>query len=658
MTSCLTDNVAGMPAAGIAKDTRFPDPFCDIASMHMPTTIQSALYWCEFLLEANGVYREALRRIVSYFITDVEIVEDGKRKVGKEERDKYLTFLNDTLGIKNVLHQVAMDYLTYGNSFTSVIMPFRRALSCKGCGFEAPIRKVYNTPQFAFAWQDFDFHATCPRCKYRGAWRHIDRRSGESEDVRVKRWRPQELDLLWDPLTDDITQIWKIPDEYRTMLRRGKLHHLERASWEVIQAVKGGQNLMFDKDVVYHMKEETLAGIRSRGWGLSRVLTNFRQAWYVQILQRYNEAIALDYVIPFRVLTPESTGDSDTDPVHRINLAGFVGRVNGMLNARKRDPARWNVLPFSIDYKALGGEAADLAPTDLINQGMDTLLTSIGVPVEFYKGSMNIQAAPVALRLLEANWSHLVHNLNIFINKLVTRVARLMGWEPVHARLIRVTHADDLNRQMAKLQLMMGNQISKTTGLGSVGLDYDSEIRRMLEESRIEAEEQQRMQEEMEQGAQMQEYINTIAPDITTQAVSALQGASGGAPAPGAAAAPAGAAQAGAMGQSAVDQFTAQRINNPNVPITPEEMQAQADTIASDLMSKQPQARKSELSKLRKSDQTMHALVTSIMENMRQQAASQGQQMVLDQQFGKTAAPKPPPVIPSDLRPRRFIDLG
>ena len=112
------------------------------------------------------------------------------------------------------------------------------------------------------------------------------------------------------------------------------------------------------------------------------------------------------------------------------------------------------------------------------------------------------------------------------------------------------------------------------------------------------------------------------------------------------------------MGQSAVDQFTAQRINNPNVPITPEEMQAQADTIASDLMSKQPQARKSELSKLRKSDQTMHALVTSIMENMRQQAASQGQQMVLDQQFGKTAAPKPPPVIPSDLRPRRFIDLG
>ncbi len=656
MSSSLTDNIAGMPSTGIGRDGRFPDPFCDIASMNMPTTIQSALYWCEFLLQANGVYREALRRIVSYFITDVEIVDDERRKVGKEERDKYLDFLNDTLGIKDVLHQVAMDYLTYGNSFTSVMMPFRRALSCKQCAFEAPIRKVYNTPQFSFAWQDFDFHATCPRCHYRGAWKHIDRRSGDSLDVKVKRWRPQELDLLWDPLTDDVTQIWKIPDEYRTMLRKGKLHHIERASWEVIQAVKSGQNLMFDKDVVYHMKEEALAGIRNRGWGISPVLTNFRQAYYVQILQRYNEAIALDYVIPFRVLTPEKQGSGDTDPVHHLNLAGFVNRVQGMLRARDRNPARWNVLPFSIDYKALGGDATELAPKELIDQGLDTLLTSIGVPVEFYKGSLNVQAAPVALRLLEANWSHLIHKLNIFINKLVVRVSRLMGWEPVHARLVRVTHADDLNRQMAKLQLMMGNQISKTTGLTSVGLDYDAEVRRMLQESRIEAEEQKRMQDEMEQGAMMQEYVNTIAPDITTQAMSSLQQAmGGGAAAGGAPPAPGGAPAAPGMGPSAVDQFLAQRINNPNVPITPEELQSQAETIATDLMSKSDLQRKTELSKLRKGDKTMHYLVRSIMDSMRQQAASQGQEMVLQQQYGKTASTRNPRVV--DLRPKLYIDL-
>jgi len=29
-----------------------------------------------------------------------------------------------------------------------------------------------------------------------------------------------------------------------------------------------------------------------------------KQAWYLQVLQRYNEAIALDYIIPFRVISP------------------------------------------------------------------------------------------------------------------------------------------------------------------------------------------------------------------------------------------------------------------------------------------------------------------------------------------------------------------
>jgi hypothetical protein len=52
------------------------------------------------------------------------------------------------------------------------------------------------------------------------------------------------------------------------------------------------------------MREDALAGVRNRGWGISRVLANFRQAWYVQVLHRYNEAIALDYVIPFRLITP------------------------------------------------------------------------------------------------------------------------------------------------------------------------------------------------------------------------------------------------------------------------------------------------------------------------------------------------------------------
>ena len=592
-------------------------------------------------MNANGVYRQAIDRVVSYFITDVEIYDIGENTTGREEKEKYQVFLEDTLKIRNVLHTIAMDYMTYGNSFTSLLLPFRRYLMCKRCGFEMPFDKVYNSPQCAFKWQNFEFHATCPKCKYSGVWRHIDRRSGDSENMHVKRWSPHEIDILWDPYTDECSYVWKIPQDYRTLIKEGHLHHLERASWEIIQAIKNEQNLMFDKGMIYHLKEDALAGMRNRGWGISRILANFRQAWYVQILHRYNEAIALDYVVPFRVITPAPRGGDgqSSDPVHTINLSNFASRVQSMLRARRTDPARWNVLPFPVQYQALGGDATQLAPKDLIDQGLDTLLKCIGMPVELFNGTLQLQAAPAALRLFEANWSHLPLNLNTFMAELVTQIARFMSWEPVGAKLVRVTHADDLNRQMAKLQLMQAQQISKGTGLKSVGLDYEEEIKRMLDEEKIYAEEQQRMQKEMEQSQQMQDLSQQaqMMGGVGNAGAGATGMPQGGAPAPagGGGAPPPGTLPGAAP--SSVDQFIMQRQNSPNVPRTPEDLQQQAQLIANDLLSKPESIKDSELIKLKRSDQTMHALVTSIMDDIRQQARSQGGAMVMQQQFGQPA---------------------
>jgi hypothetical protein len=634
LTSGSNDSFKSLGNGAVA-DERFPDPFCDIASLSMPESIQSALRWCEYILTANGMYRQAVDRVVSYFITDVEIKDTKDNDVGREEKDKYQTFLEETLGIKNVLRVVALDYLTYGNSFTSLIVPFRRYLSCKRCGLEMPLSKIYNNPQCKFKWQDFEFYATCAQCHYTGKFSHIDRRSEDTNSIKIKRWSPHEIDILWDPYTDETTYIWKIPEDYRNLIRQGHLHHLERASWEVIQAIKANQNLMFDKDVIYHMKEDALAGMRNRGWGISRVLVNFRQAWYVQVLHRYNEAIVLDYVVPFRVITPMPRGGDgqSADPVHTINLASFSSRVQAMLRARRVDPARWNVLPFPVQYQALGGDATQLAPKDLLDQGIDNLLTCIGVPVELYKGNLSLQAAPAALRLFEANWGHLPHNLNRFLAKLATMISRVMSWEQVAVRMMRTTHADDLNRQMAKLQLMMGQQISKTTGLKSVGVDYEEETRRMLEEEKIYAEEQKRMQKEMEQAQQMEDMA------MQTEMIQG-QGQPGasatGMPPQGGGGAPPGAMPPPGMGGgSPVDAFMSQRVNTPNVPRTPEELQGQAQQLAQQILSLPEGQKDSELIKLKKGDSLMHSLVSSMIDDIRQQAKTQGGAMVMQQQFGQ-----------------------
>ena len=334
---------------GIDKlSDRFPDPFFDIASTAFPTNIRDALRWCELVMMKNGPYREALNRVISYFITDVEIVSPSSssdKEIGREEKQKYVDFLNDTLGIKTLLQSIALDFLCYGNSFTSIIVPFRRYLRCPqaGCGLERPLAKIYKDPNAKFAWTNFEFHATCPRCKYRGKWIRMDRRGGSSGDLKLVRWNPHQIDIINDPFTGDCAYVWNIPEDYRQLIRNGYLFQLERADWNVVEAIRDGKSLLFEPDVIYHMREEPLAGVNSVGWGISRVLVNFTQAYYVQILQRANEEIALDYVIPFRLLTPQprpgATGES-SDPVLSINLGGFVSRVQQMLRLHRRDHMR------------------------------------------------------------------------------------------------------------------------------------------------------------------------------------------------------------------------------------------------------------------------------------------------------------------------------
>jgi hypothetical protein len=161
----------------------------------------------------------------------------------------------------------------------------------------------------------------------------------------------------------------------------------------------------------------------------------------------------------------------------------------------------------------------------------------------------------------------------------------------------------------------------------------------MLDEERIYAEEQERMQKEMEQSQQMKDLSQQT--DMMQGMGNPGAGATGmppqqgGAPAPAAGGAPAG--PAGPGQPTSVDQFLMQRQNMPNIPRTPEDLQQQAQLIANQLLSLPEAQKDSELIKLKRGDTTMHALVTSMIDDIRQQARSQGGAMVMQQQYGQPA---------------------
>lgn len=616
----------------------FPDPFMDYASTVMPENIRDALRYCEFIFNSNSMIREAARRVISYFITDIEVKGIGDKDIGDDERGKYESFLNETLDIRTILHSVCLDFLCYGNSFTTLVVPFRRYLSCPKCFLDVPLKQVINDSSYSFKWKMPDFSANCPKCKYTGVWKRTDRRTNEPEEVRIRRWPAVEMEIRYDPVRDNRDYLWRIPEDYRLQVRRGDPQILETVPWEIVEAIAANGFLLFDKGAIYHMYEPTLSGVRARGWGISRTLVNFRHAWYCQVLHRYNEAIALDYVIPFRVISPQPQSSSlpeAGDPLMNMDLGGLRGQVQGMLRKHRRDPAAWHFLSTPIQYQALGGEAKNLAPTDLLEAGINNLLNGFGMPAELYRGTLSLQAALPAIRLFESSWYYLVHCMNGFLRKTTQDIGDAFGWEPAVCKLIKPSILDDVQLIMSKMQLMQSQQVSQTGVLRSLGLNFKDEQRQIMQEQRFTQEEQAKMQEDMDQSSLMEQ----MAPPVTDQlAQQGQQGAEGQAPpGPGQPPAPGqGGGQAPPQGPAgmAAQGMSLATPTSPNQKVTPQDLQAKAQTLADQFLAMPESQRQSEMTKLKSQDPVIHSLVKQTIGNIRQQAQTAGARSIMQQQYG------------------------
>jgi hypothetical protein len=610
----------------------FPDPFADYASFALPKSVEDVYDFCELVFLTNGLYREAVRRRVSYFSTAIKI--DG---ASDDVEDDWKEFFEDHLHYRNLLQAINMDLEFYGNSYFSVIVDFDRVLVCGSCRqFSVTGERAESNPDFNLKINNYEHVLTCPRCGTRGPAITRDQDRTQPEALHVRRWSPREIGTVWHPVQDTASYFWKIPQYLKERVKQGDVGVVLRTPQRVLEAIKSDKHLLFDDDFILHLKEDTLAGIESRHWGVPRVLANFRQVWYIQVLHRYNEALALDYIIPLRLITPATTdGTGGADMLKNFNAAAFMANVQAMIRTRRRNPTQWNSLPFPVNYQVLGGEARQLAPEELLTNARESLLNDLGIPVELYRGSMTLQSAPVALRLFEATNSYIPYNSHRALKFIADRASRVLRWDAVTPRLEKVTHADDANRNISKLQLMTQGIISQTTGLKGMDIDLKDETRQKMEDQRIEAEETARLTEQFEQAGYMQQMQQ--APPVGAAAPGQP-----GQPAPGGQ--PGQPAQAGqpmapggvGMGPGAVvDSIMSQR--DPNVPTTPEEEFNRAQYLANNIAGMSDSQAQSELTHLKKIDPQTHAIVRSLLEDIKAEAKRQGGEQVMAARFGKAA---------------------
>lgn len=574
-----TGEWSGITGSGIGK---FPNPFFDIASEYVPRNLLQIFEWSEYIYLTYGTYRSAARKVVRYFLT--EVVLDGE---SESEREDIQEFLDNDLHLLSRLAEIGDDYMVYGNVPVSIYFPFDRFLTCKTCG----TRYHIDTIGFRFNWRDLSFTAKCLKCGAAGIMDRMDVRSMDKKRVRIKRWNPKRIRLRVHDISGDIEYFYEPDPRFVQKLRDGNRFYLNQTPWELIKCCAGTSDseqplFKFDKDSIYHMKEATLAGLPIKGWAIPPLLPNFKLAYYIQILRRYDEAIALDYIIPFRILYPkqQSPAGMNTDPIQMMSMDLFTSKMQGMVAAKRRNSTDIQITPFPVGYEMLGGEAQSLAPKDNIAQAMDELLNAVGFPAELYRGSLNIQAFPVALRLFEKTWGSLVDGYDDLIAWIIHKICRYFGWGTVGASLRSVTLADDIERKALSLQAAAGMDISKRTAYKPLGIDFMEEQEKVLEEQKEIMRLQQEAMEEQEAAQMGGEDPNA-------------QAGPGGAP--------------GA---------------------TPGDIHQQAKDMAYQLLTQTPEtARRGELIKIKHSNPTLHALVMQEMDNIRQEMASQGQTMLMEQ---------------------------
>ena len=571
----LSVGYAGYSGITRSGADKYPNPFFDIASEYVPSDINQIYELCEFLMTTMAPFRAVTSRVVRYFLT--EIVVEGEEDA---DRERYEDFVRDKLKLITTLGEIGDDFVCYGNVYLSLFLPFDRFLICPECKTE------YHCDALQYKFKNGKFTGRCLKCDKDVAFGHADRRSPDVSRVKVIRWNPKRIKVRVHPVSGRIEYYLELDPQLCQKIKSGNPFYLNDTPWSMIEtALRPSDNLFRFKDgSLFHLRSGSLAGLPIRGLGIPPMLPNFKLAYYIQLLRRYDEAITLDYVVPFRVLFPNAPAAAGQDALSLMNMSSFVAQMEHMVQNHRKQITDVQVAPFPIGYQMLGGEAKSLSPKDNIQMALDELFTSMGYPAELYKGSLSLQAAPVALRLFEKEWSHLVTGYDNIIEWIMKLAGRYFRWsDKVEAHLRPVTLADDLERRAIMVQAAAGQDISKQTAYRPMGIDYMEEQKRIVQE---------------------QQEIQKLQQKAMADAAQQLDGSGGENAGPGAV-----------------------------VGATPGDVYEQAGALAQQLLTQTPESmRRSQLIKIKHSNPTLHALVIQRMDEMRNQAALQGRDMVLQQQ--------------------------
>lgn len=489
--------------------THHPNPMFDFLTGFVPRKLKDLFRWTEYLFYNSPHIFQALTKLSDYILTNVTIDTDA------DEVRKAYEVLFRLIRLMPTLKAVARDRMLYGNAFVSMHFPFNRFLVCSAAGCTIPVnikhlKYQYDHVKRTFAWD-------CPECRCSqqsalGDARAVrDIRSMDKKRVNIIRWDPKLMDIDHNPITGESEYYYNIPPDIRAAVENGKSHIISHMPAGFLEACREGYNFKFGADGLYHLRIDAPAGV-DVAWGFPPLTAMLKQFYYTQVLRKANEAIAMDHLVPFRVLHPAQTGQSN-DPVTTISMANWVNQTQKNVKQWRRDPLHMMFSPVALGVTQMGGQGRTLMVLGEVKEAEDNILGGIGVPREFFHGGLSYTGSSITLRMLENQLQSHKVDIEDLLQWIADQCSVFFSLAKVKVSLVNFKFVDDIQQKSMELSANSQHQFLSRRSIAEM---FERNIDEELEQ--ITTEQLQDYKRNSKAERQLQELQTSLAQEAAAAA--------------------------------------------------------------------------------------------------------------------------------------------
>jgi len=142
----------------------------------------------------------------------------------------------------------------------------------------------------------------------------------------------------------------------------------------------------------------------------------------------------------------------------------------------RQDPNHIGVFPIPIGYQELGGNGRALLLTPEMKFIEESIINSMGVPLEFIKGGASWTGSSISLRIVENHFLTYREFLTEFLNHFVVhKLVHLLNYPKVDVRFSKFKMSDDAQAKQLAINLNASGKISDSKLLDEFGYNYEEE---------------------------------------------------------------------------------------------------------------------------------------------------------------------------------------